>query len=45
MKKSGKTNRAELSDRSWVQNFRDCAKLFAEEGWLVFFEKIEAYHS
>ena len=44
MKKSGKTNRAEPSDLSWVQNFSDCAQLFAEAGWLVFFEKIEFYH-
>ena len=44
MKKSGKNNRAEPSDMSWVQTFLDCAKLFAEAGWLVFFEKIEGYH-
>ena len=45
MKKSGKTNRAEPSDMSWVQTFPDCAKLFAEVGWLVFFERIQGYHS
>ena len=45
MKKSGKTNREEPSDLSQVQNFSDCAQLFAEAGWLVFFEKIEGYHS
>ena len=45
MKRSGKTNRVEPSDMSWVQNFPDCAKLFSEEGWLVFFERIEGYHS
>ena len=45
MKKSGKTNRAEPSDLSWVKNFPDCAQLFAEAGWLVFFENIEGYHS
>ena len=45
MKKSGKTNRAEPSDLSWVQNFPYCAQLFAKVGWLVFFEKIEGYHS
>ena len=45
MKKSGKTNRAEPSDLSWVNKFPDCAQLFAEAGWLVFFEKIEGYHS
>ena len=45
MKRSGKTNRAEPSDLSWAQTFPDCAKLFAEVGWLVFFEKIEGYQS
>ena len=45
MKKSGKTNREEPSDLSRVKNFPDCAKLFVEAGWLVFFEKIEGYHS
>ena len=44
MKKSGKTNRVEPLDLSWVKNFPDCAELFAEEGWLVFLEKIEGYH-
>ena len=41
MKRSGKTNGAEPSDMSWVQTFPDCAKLFAEVGWLVFFERIQ----
>ena len=45
MKKSRKTYRAEPSDLSWVKNFPDCAQLFAEAGWLVFFKKIEGYHS
>ena len=45
MKKNGKTNRAEPSYLSWVKKFPDCAQLFAEAGWLVFFEKIEGYHS
>ena len=45
MKRSGKTNRVESSDMSWVQNFPDCAKLFSEARWLVFFERIEGYHS
>ena len=44
MKKGGKTNRAEPSDMSWLQTFLDCAKLFVEAGWLVFFEKIEGHH-
>ena len=45
MKKRGKTNREEPSDLSWAQTFPDCVKLFVEAGWLVFFEKIEGYHS
>ena len=45
MKRSGKTNRAEPSDMSWVQNFLDNAKLFLEAGWLNFFEKIDGYHT
>ena len=45
MKRSGKTNRVEPLKLSWVQNFPDCAQLFAEAWWLVFFEKIEGYHS
>ena len=44
MKKSGKTNRAKPSDLSWVKNFPNCAQLFADAGWIMFFEKIEGYH-
>ena len=43
MKRSGKTNRAEPSDMSWVQSFPDCARLFLEAGWLSFFEKLDGY--
>ena len=45
MKKSGKTNRAEPSDLSWVKNFPQCAQLFSNVGWLTFFKKIEGYHA
>ena len=45
MKRSGKTNRAEPSDMSWVQAFPDCARLFLEARWLIFFEKIDGYHT
>ena len=45
MKKSGKTNREEPSDLSWVKIFPDCAQLFLDAGWLMFFEKIEGYHA
>ena len=44
MKKSGKTNKPEPLDLSSVKNFPDCAQLFGEAGWLVFFKKIEGYH-
>ena len=45
MKRSGKTNRAELSDMSWVQDFPDCARLFSEAGWQIYFEKIDGHHT
>ena len=45
MKRSGKTNRVEPLDISWVQNFPDCASLFLEAGWLSFFERIDGYHT
>ena len=45
MKKSGKTNRAEPRDLSWVKNFPECAQLFSNAGWLMFFKRIEGYHA
>ena len=45
MKRSGKTNRVEPSNMSWVQAFPNCARLFLEVGWLIFFEKIDGYHT
>ena len=42
---SGKTNRAQSSDMSWVQAFPDCARLFSEIGWLNYFEKIDGHHT
>ena len=44
MKKSGKNNRTEPSDLSWVKNFPHCAQLFLDAGWLMFFKNIEGYH-
>ena len=44
MKGSGKRNRVEPSDMSWVHTFPDCGRLFLEAGWLRFFEKIDGYH-
>ena len=45
MKRSGKTNRAEPSNMSWVQAFPNCARLFLEAGWLNYFEKIDGHHT
>ena len=45
MKRSGKTYKDEPSDMSWVQTFLDYARLFLEEGWLSFFERIDGYHT
>ena len=45
MKRSGKTNRVESSDMSWVQTFLDRARLFLEARWLIFFERIDGYHT
>ena len=44
MKRSGKKNRAEPSDMSWVHTFLYYARLFLEAGWSSFFEKIDGYH-
>ena len=27
-----------------MKNFPDCAQLFSNAGWLIFFKKIEGYH-
>ena len=45
MKRSGKTNRAEPSYMSWVQDFPDRARLFSEAGWLNYFENIHGNHT
>ena len=44
MKKSGKTNRAETTDLSSIDNFPKCAELFSNAGWLTFFKNIDVYH-
>ena len=44
MKRSGKTNRTETLDISWVQDFPDCAMLFLEAGWLKYYENIDGHH-
>ena len=45
MKRSGKTNRVEPSDMSWVQYFPDYARLFSEARWLKYFEKIHGHQT
>ena len=45
MKKSGKTNRAEPTDLSWIDKFPECAELFENVGWLIFFKKIDGYNA
>ena len=45
MKKSGKTNKAEPTDLSWIDNFPEFAELFSKAGWLTFFKKIDGYHA
>ena len=45
MKRSGKTNRAKPSDMCWVQTFPDYARLFLEAGWLIFFDRIDGFHT
>ena len=44
MKRSGKTNRVEPTNLSWVDNFPECAELFSNAGWLTFFKNIDGYH-
>ena len=45
MKRSGKTNRAEPNDFSWIDKFPGCAELFENAGWLIFFKNIDGYNT
>ena len=45
MGKSGKTNRAEPTELSWIDQFPGCAKLFQNAGWLDLFKKIDGYNT
>ena len=45
MGKSGKVNRAEPTDLTWVQKLPDCAELFQQAGWLKFFKKIDGFNA
>ena len=45
MKKSGKNNRVEPTDLSWIDKFLECAELFENAGWLIFFKKNDGYNA
>ena len=46
MGKSGKINRAEPTDVSWIEKFPGCVELFQQAGWLVFFfKRIDGYNT
>ena len=45
MGKSGKVNRAEPTDISWIEKIRGCVELFQQAGWLEFFKRIDGYNS
>ena len=45
MGKSGKINRAEPTDVSWIEKFLGCVELFQNAGWLDFFKKIDGYNT
>ena len=45
MGKSGKVNRAEPTDISWIEKFPGCVELFQQDGWLNFFKRIDGYNS
>ena len=42
--KSGKVNRAEPTDLTWIEKLPNCAELFQQAGWLNFFRKIDGYN-
>ena len=43
--KSGKVNRAEPTDLTWIEKLPDCAELFKQAGWLKFFKKIDGHNA
>ena len=45
MGKSGKVNRAEPTDVSWIEKFPCCVELFQQVGWLDFFKRIDGYNT
>ena len=43
--KSGKVNRAEPTDLTWIEKLPDYEELFQQAGWLKFFRKIDGYNA
>ena len=43
--KSGKVNRAEPTDLTWIEKLPDCVELFQQAGWLNFFKRIDGYNA
>ena len=41
--KSGKVNRAEPSDITWVEKLPRCVELFQQAGWIDFFRRLDGY--
>ena len=44
MKRSGKTNRVEPIDTSWIKGFPECATIFQRVGWFDFFQRINGFN-
>ena len=45
MGKSGKVNRAEPTDITWIDKLPQCVELFQQAGWLDFFKRIDGYNA
>ena len=42
--KSGKVNRAEPTDLTWIEKLPDCAELFQQAGWMDFFRRLDGHN-
>ena len=43
--KSGKVNRAEPTDLTWIEKLPDCADLFQQAGWMDFFRRLDGHNT
>ena len=43
--KSGKINRAEPTDLTWIVKLPDCAGLFQQAGWMDFFRRLDGHNT